>query len=350
MGGYRSLGSANLYWELNRMPVIMKTYFLFLTCFFNLGAVNLIAQESIDYRQDSAFFYRQISSYERWLSTQNLDNYFRFDETPLTIKKRRLTLNLFFLIKGVDASINGINQLNERFKTQTRFSLEEVLFQKALHYFEVLPEDLVLKVKSLPDDENQGFYGRGVDSRLRYETEGVSKNFIVTPFSTLKTEVKDTLVINNFEIPPGLFSFLQLNLDSSKIKKKERELCSHIKQKAEEYFNKKGGEFLYSFPASTNSITINVKNFKHEVLKPGWIGGLFDPNEKLTFTIKILFPENENNLLRIPMIIDGKYGQGVFKARSLDWHEMHPEYLADLDDYVKFTWKERVRTWIYEFD
>ena len=127
--------------------------------------------------------------------------------------------------------------------------------------------------------------------------------------------------------------------------KKERQICNYIKTRAETYFGSKGGNFESSFPVSTNIINFSVKNLKGEVIEPGWVS-VFDPYEKLSFSVKIV-PDKSGNM-KVWLVVDGKYGPGLFKPHSGDYHEMFPEYKQPLKDYTLRFIQNHIRSWLLE--
>ena len=307
--------------------------------------VLITAQE--DYTTDSEFFQAQLPIYQEWLERQNLASWFVFQEEPMQIKSNSLLLQLHFNVVGIDPSINAIKQLNNVYQKETGISLEEALFLKAVHLFEVPHEHLKIKVESLSNNEE----ALGVASILRYKQiyTDDTKVFTIAPFSFLRSEVKDSVIIHQFELPKNFLIPLQKEIGDKSYYQKLNALKIHIQEQVRAYFRAKNGELIFLKAIAKDGINFGIKNLKHEVIEPGILKNilgidLLDPHEKLFFTIKLIPLEDQS--LKIITTIDGKYGPGLYKPRSADYHEMDPDFQKDLEDYTKQFASHYIYNWI----
>ena len=313
----------------------MKHLELFFLLFLPLFS---LAQD--DYRADQRFFEEQLEVYENWLSRHQLDQYFQFEAPAMKVTQDRLTLYLGFRIEGIDASINGIRQLSAAYLSETGQPLNEMLLRKAMHIFEMPPEAIVLRVRSLRTNE-----GRGVDTRLSMRMNASYEETNIPAFSILRSEVKDSLVVPTFALPQEMLICDVISENSENFKRTTWDICRHIEQKAAAFFGPKGS--FAPFPGDQRAASFEVKNLKHQVIPEGVLT-LLDPYEKLTFTIRIQ-PDGEQGI-KFLTVLDGKYGPGLFKPRSGDYHEMDPQYAEELRSYLRDFLGKYLSQWLAELD
>lgn len=290
-----------------------------------------------DYREDENFFLAQVPVFEQWLASQSLDSFFIFESQPLKLESDNLMLKLKFQVSGIVESINAIRQLNAAYLAQSGFTLEEAFFQKAVHLFEMPPADIQVKVESIPAKGDPA----GVVSILQYQKNYETGTFEISPFSFLRSEVKDSVIIQDFVLPEQFMLPTEMAIDEREYRQKEYEICSYLLQKIRSYFGSRG-EVFDEYPTS-NTVRFQIKNLKNEVVEGGYFQ-IFDPHEKLKFTIKVLSFEGKG--LKVFTTIDGKYGPGFYRPRSGDYHEMDPKYLPDLQEYTARFTRMQLRNWL----
>ncbi|MGB0525699.1 MAG: hypothetical protein ACPGJS_22160 [Flammeovirgaceae bacterium] len=153
----------------------------FLPLLLLLFVTNHSLEQTPNSTDDRPFYDKQVTVFESWLKEQKLDPYFVFKNPPYKIRRNKLILQLTFQQKGIDESVNAIRQLNDKYIEQTGLTLEHALFFKAIHLFDTAPENLQIKVKSIP---NKG-EAPGVNSLLRYKQDYADSTYFITSFSIL---------------------------------------------------------------------------------------------------------------------------------------------------------------------
>ena len=58
-------------------------------------------------------------------------------------------------------------------------------------------------------------------------------------------------------------------------------------------------------------------------------------------------PDQSGNI-QVWLVVDGKYGPGLFKPQSGDYHEMFPEYKEALNTYTLRFIQNQIRNWLLE--
>ncbi len=304
------------------------------------GAIQRSGYAQKNYQLEKGFFESQVPQYEKWLERQNLKPYFEFAKNPLKIGKNYIVLYLILKVAGKDASVNAIDQLNRKYEEETGFPLNEAFFQKAAHLFDLPPEDLRIKVQSIPSKGAPP----GISSLLRLKMDSETGIKTVSSFSALRSEVKDTVVIQNYDLPKSALSSADIAIKNLNADRKENEWSNYLRMKTEAYFKSKAQDAIdSSYPIAVNAFSIVVKNLKHEVIEPGVLK-MLDPYEKLTLTIKIFL--DDKGSLNIFTKIDGKYGPGLWRPRLKDYHEMDPQYQLNLEAYATKFSKDWIYTWI----
>lgn len=306
-----------------------SNFFVVLVVFCNLSA------QEIDFRQDTTFFKQQLPIYEQWLKDSGLEQVLKVYD--IEVKKNGCAMKLGFYYADSDSASVAWFQLKSDFEEADALTLEQRLFYKMTHVMEVPATNAKIYVSDTYDLTKIPC----LDGKI-YFKEGVIKSTIDFCRSAAKE-----IHLANFELKETLISSAK-KLKSKKLEKlkNRKRIYIVIEKNARRYFEKKGVTF--SVLEKNSVFRFEVMNTKLEVFTSSWVDW-FNPHELLTFTIKYTPIEDG---IAIYCEIDGKYGSGLFKPRSLKgFREMEPEYKVEVKRYTdKFTAEKLTRWLSKDFD
>lgn len=309
----------------------MRIFALFLlTC---LAFTTASAQKD-DLREDSLFFLEQEKNYQSWLNATGLGK--SFSSKGLYILENSIVLQLEFLSAPEDTAIWALKRLRSDYLLQSGFPLEEELFYRMVSLLEITPPQAIIQIRNTPGTDGLP----AIDFRIEYdliEQRVGTKGF-------LRSTVKDSVFIPAFALST---SYNQSNkwIDVNTVSDNRRYAISQkIAAKFSEYFAQKT-ERRFIIPRCRNPVMCEVMNVKGEVVPPGFFG-ITDPYERLVFTIDV---QPEKNGLRIFCTVDGKYGSGLFRPRTVQgFRDMFPEYHAELSRYTEHFTQFILYDWIIQ--
>ena len=313
---------------MKRIPYFLATAFLFF-----VQTVGFSQQQS-DLRNEQTFFEKQKDNYKDWLIESGLDKALTIRQ--LNVNEANITLKLDFNFSASDSSIWAWKRLKNDFESKSSMNLENTLFSRLafMTELEFKKVNINIKNKYKPGDLPS------VDINIYFDTleqEIVAKGFF-------RSIVKDSVAIPHFSLKR------RFNQKDTSISifganpNKYMEYVENLKQKFKSHFKGK---------TDTNNIQLlsrepcifQVLNIK-SIAVPSGIFTIIDPTEMLTFTINL---KRENQSVRVYCTIDGKYGSGLFRPRSLNgYRDMFPEYKNDLIRYSQIFTQNTLYQWINE--
>lgn len=291
-----------------------------------------ILAQSPDLRQDQAFFDQQLPVFQGWLEETGLSPALRAGRVLADSQKVTLFLHLEYADR--DTTVSAWNQLRRDFQENSALALEERLFFKMAFVMELPFEKAELRILNLPA------YGQmpAIDGTIYYDAarEKVARK------GAFRTEVKENVLIPAFVLDTSYTR--QLTLSCEMTEQLRYKLNNQLASRLRSYFEKRTDK-QYVFLHNKNPVILEVMNVKSEVIPVGWFG-FTNPNEHLLITID---HKATPGGIRIFCIIDGKFGNGLIKPRSvMGFRDMSPEYKTELVRYGKVFTNDRLQGWVTE--
>ncbi len=286
-----------------------------------------------NYSDLSSYFESKKKSYQLWLNEIGLGEILKVGK--LDVYEDFVILQLNLNASSRDSSEAIWSQLREEYLTQHPIHLEDRLFLKLAHTFDVPYEDASIRVLS----NNTNGKIPALDGRVRFDQE--TQKIVVEGFA-FRSKVEGTLEVPKFRISEQ-FTVIEGNSNEKQnFEKKKYEVYDKIRSRASVYYKSKPGKVEFR-PGIEDPLTFVVKNIKEEVVPAKTL----NPYEMLYFTIT--FSEDENNVY-LNCIIDGKYGSGLFFLTPTgvkNYLEMFPKYKKELEEYLEFTFKSLLYKWLF---
>ncbi len=313
-----------------------RWYFLVLRLFFgllHLSYIQLNAQK-FDLRGNQAFFDQQLPVYQEWMEETGLSPALKASHVVVDSQKVRLVLVLDFADR--DTAASAWNQLRQDFQKTSALALEERLFFKMAFVMELTLEQTELRILNLPA------YGQlpAIDGTIFYDTlkekVGIKGVF--------RTEVKAEVFIPSFVLDTSYTKNFAITNASNLNEESRYRLNNKIAIRLKNYFGKRT-DMQNVFPRSRNPVVVEVMNIKSEVI-PAGILGFTNPNEHLLITID---HKSTPEGIRFFCTIDGKYGNGLIKPRSvMGFRDMSPEYKCELARYINVFTNDWLHDWVVQ--
>jgi len=288
--------------------------------------------QSQDLRKDQAFFDQQLPVFQSWLEETGLSP--ALQASRVVADSQKVALFLYLDYADRDTAVSAWNRLRRDFQENSALALEERLFFKMAFVMELPFHQAELRILNLPA------YGQmpAVDGTIYYDAaeEKVARKGV------FRTEVKEEVFIPSFALDTSYTR--QLAMSCEMTQQLRYQLNQHLAVRLKTYFEKRT-DAQYVFVHNKNPVIVEVMNIKSEVIPAGWFG-FTNPNEHLLITIDHkATPQG----VRFFCTIDGKYGNGLLKPRSvMGFRDMSPEYKAELLRYGKMFTNDRLQGWVTE--
>jgi hypothetical protein len=305
---------------MQRLPIL----------FLLLGLQSLVIAQ--DLRDDQAFFEQQLPVFQSWLEETGLSP--ALQASRVVADSHKVALFLYLDYADRDTAISAWNRLRRDFQENSALALEERLFFKMAFVLELPFGQAELRILNLPA------YGQmpAVDGTIYYDAaeEKVARKGV------FRTEVKEEVFIPAFVLDTSYTR--QLSLSCEMTEQLRYRLNQQLASRLKAYFEKKT-DAQYVFVHNKNPVIVEVMNVKSEVIPAGWFG-FTNPNEHLLI---IVDHKSTAKGIRFFCTIDGKYGNGLLKPRTVaGFRDMSPEYKAELLRYGKVFTNDRLQGWATE--
>lgn len=297
-----------------------------------MGSAELPGQSQLlDLRKDRAFFNEQIPTFENWLKETGLDP--ALQVSKVAVDSHKVSLILHFNYADKDSAASAWNELSRSFNKVSALALEERLFYKMAFVMELPYEQAEIQILNLPA------FGQipALDFSIYYDAvkEKIGRK------GAFRTKVDEEVFIPAFVLDTAFVRQFTLSNAGELTEQFRYQLNTEIAYRLKNYFEKKT-EKQYVFLQSKNPVILEVMNVKSEVIPPGLLS-FTNPNERLLISID---HKPTAKGIQFFCTIDGKYGNGLIKPRSLlGFRDMSPEYSGELKRYAKVFTNERLYNW-----
>lgn len=277
---------------------------------------------------DTMFIHSRLSEYNNWLHFAGLDRYLYAVDYG-KIKEHQVRLG----IKSQDKdSIEGIwRSCKDQFEKVNKVRIEEVLLEKASFYFESPPDSTSLYLSDTYQPTNIPCFILNI-----WHDHQLKSDYSFCQSASAEVNVK---VVPKKIIAPDAKITTQHLMTMSDIE----DIRSTLIDSFRSYFlsRYKGTEFRI-LESEDSILSFYVINLKNEVIKPVSMG--VNPYEYLKCYLK-LTPKASSVYLKL--VIDGKYGNGIWKPLTVGAYADFTQKLsAELDNYTKALMAERITIWV----
>lgn len=301
-----------------------------------LLTATLLQGQSVDFRNDQAFFDQRIPVFEQWLNNSGLSMALSVENLAVDSQLVRLTLQFHYA--DPDTASSAWLKLKEDFQQQAGFSLEDRLFYKLATVLEVPFNHLELGFINFPS--------RGelpvLDFTLYFDPQSstVSKRgFFRGP------PVEGSIIIPFYELETDDICSTHFSFNEAFGEKERRQLNRQMGERLVHFYRQKTDDKHVS-PYSWDPVVIEVMNIKSEVIPAGLVS-FTNPNERLM--VNLCFDLNDEGLL-VLCTIDGQIGNGLFRPRVVKgFRDMTPDYQDELIRYTNQLILEQLDPWVREF-
>jgi|GEM_PF-3059524 hypothetical protein len=304
-----------------------------------LGIILLSANsegiaQSTDLRNDQVFFIQQQAVYQGWLEETGLNPALQVER--IQVDSHKVTLTLQFNYKDSDTATSAWNRLRQDFQENFGLALEERLFFKFSTVMEVKLEQAELRIINYPK------YGElpVVDGTIYFDSafKKVARKGI------FRKEEKSNVFIPSFILDTSFTKRLSMSDSLNFTEQLQYKLNQELANRLRNYFEQKTDK-KYVYLPNKNPIQLEVMNIKSEVIPAGWVS-FNNPNEHLVITIDHKITKKGLDFF---CTIDGKFGNGLFKPRSLrGFRDMSPNYKHELKRYTNEFATDKIDKWVKE--
>ncbi len=314
------------------IPHFQLNHIVFTFCFLAFS-LNADGQET-NLEKDTLFFANQIEILSNWLENSGMDSTIQLEDH--FAEKDRFTLYFQINYSAADSAFYGWKKFKEDFLEQTGFQLKDRLFLKCSQVFELDLNQLFIRIKNKP------VLGEipVVDVNIYFDE--IKEDIILDEHIT-RSEVIDSIQIYNHNIKEVFFDIDTLTFKNLIHEKKKEKIYTTLLEAAASYFSEKHKVEIVK--VTSNPLSFFVINVKHEVVTtPSSLSEIFDPAEMLTYTLSV--SEIENGL-KFNLIVDGKYGSGLFRSRAVNkYRDMNPKFEEELKLYIKVFLANILEDWV----
>jgi len=306
---------------------IQTLIILFITQFTTQG-------QSTDLFSDSLFFYEQERNYQSWLNDVGLGEALSTD--GIQIYHNKIALHLKLQTSSADTAYWLFQRIVKDFGDSSPFSMEQTLLYRMISIMEIRPPEALIILR------NRTEYGQlpSIDYRIFYDP---ATNIVVMK-GTLRSIIRDSILLPAFILNTKINQQKQLNTVHDFTNSKLYKLKQKLGEKFVEHFSGKT-EPRFVVKLCQNPLICEVMNVKGEVVPTGYFN-ILDPNERLVFTVEV---RSERKGLHIVCMIDGKYGSGLFRPRTVKaYRDMVPEYAGELARYSQQFTQILLPEWIMQ--
>jgi len=290
--------------------------------------------QSSDLYRDSLFFYEQERNYQSWLNEVGLGGTLSTD--GVQIYDNQIVLHLKLQASSEDTAYWLFQRLVGDFGNNSAFSLEQTLLYRMINTMELRPPEALVILR------NHTEYGQlpSIDYRIFYDS---ITNTVVMKGS-LRSIIRDSILLPAFILDTKMNQQKQLKTSHDFVDADLYKLMQKLGEKFVEHFSgKTDPRFIVRL--CRNPLIYEVMNTKGEVVPTGYFS-ILDPNERLVFTVEVR-PEKKG--LQIVCMIDGKYGSGLFRPRTVKaYRDMVPEYAGELARYSQYFTQILLPEWIMQ--
>lgn len=309
-----------------KIKFIISFYFLAFPFSTNAQEMNL--------EKDTLFFANQTEVLSNWLEDSGLGPNIVLED--YIVEEQKFTLYFQINYSAADSAYYGWQKLKKDFLNQSGFQLEDRLFLKCSHIFDLKLNQLFIRVKNKP------ILGEipVVDVNIHYDK--TKKDIILNEYIT-RSEVIDSIQFYNYNIKEGFFNIDTINFKNLIPEKKKEKIYTTLFEAAKAYFSEKHNTQIVK--TNIDPLSFYVINIKYEVVNtPSKLSEIYDPTEMLTYTLSVLEIENG---LKFYLIVDGKYGSGLFRSRAVNkYRDMNPKFEEELKLYIKIFLANIVEDWV----
>ncbi|MFT4761604.1 MAG: hypothetical protein ACI9LN_003587 [Saprospiraceae bacterium] len=305
-------------------------------CFLLLLLPGISFAQRKDFSQDSAFFHKKTTNYQRWLEKTGLGKIIKTDFFRLKDSYTELELHLLMETNSVDTAIAQWNQLEVDFMKNHGKSIQEELFNRFVHMMEIPPEqgNVQVYVKQANGEYIPCFYVWVWREKGELITDKKFGDCKAMDFEVLVESTRTENIVDGESITTSKNLTATETFDFIEAYARER----FEPERCDERFPK-----VVQEARTSSKLTFYIEDLCQEVLKDEgtspwcWIKESLgiDCNdmrrERLTFTFR--YDETDNGF-KLECELDGKFGSGVYRPRKSGYMDMEPDFEDYLEEYV----------------
>jgi hypothetical protein len=311
-------------------------YLLFFIPIIILLSPQALSAQIEDLREDTDFFNKQKTIYQRWLDSSGLGEVLHVE--TIDVQEQQLSLYLGFAYNDIDSIVRSWEMLKTEFEAVKATTLEQQLFYKAVNLMEIRQSRVDVQIYDTYDLRKEPLFFRGIyfeDGEVKVEESNPRAKIREVIFET--SDFPERGAKGSFRKDYGAQKVFEIIYQYAR-KKYGAQNCSD--RKAE----------VVPLERSKKTLRFEVVNLCLEVLKDE---GVVCPmmrrlgidcnwakRELLTFTIT--YTETTNGF-QLNITLDGKYGSALYEnVRRGGYMNMEFDFDEELDRYAD-QFKEELR-------